>query len=378
MVVKSNAKNDSLNRFNDDKNQEKLIGTKLPEVNGKMIKQQFITNEVSEDFTYRPARLEDLEEAFELFQACSMAMIGRSEVLFNDVKAEWLLPEFDLGSSTQMIFTPAGKAIGYVEVWDIDEPPVKIWVWGRVHPDYEGLGLGTRLFRWAEKRARQAIPRASTDLQVVMQSGTYSHYDAAHQLLKDQGMTLIRHFNTMAIDLDDALTKPEWPAGIQIRTMLEVNDLMKVVKAISDAFMDHWGFYDRPVEDMYRRWQHFLDHDEDYDPSLWFLAMDGDEIAGVSLCAPKSSEDPNMGWVNTLGVRRPWRRQGLGLALLRHSFAEMARRGKQSVGLGVDAESLTGATRLYERAGMRAIRQFDTYQKVLRSGLDIVTKEVKE
>ena len=120
-----------------------------------------------------------------------------------------------------------------------------------------------------------------------------------------------------------------------------------------------------------------MDHDHDFDPSLWFLAVDGDEIAGISLCWPKSNDDPQMGWVGTLGVRRPWRKQGLGLALLQHSFAEFHRRGQARVGLGVDASSLTGATRLYERAGMQPIRQFDMYQKVLRPGKDISTQTIE-
>ncbi len=49
-----------------------------------------------------------------------------------------------------------------------------------------------------------------------------------------------------------------------------------------------------------------------------------------------------MGWVGTLGVVREWRRHGLGLALLQHSFQQFYQRGKRKVGLGVDAQSLTG------------------------------------
>ncbi len=80
--------------------------------------------------------------------------------------------------------------------------------------------------------------------------------------------------------------------------------------------------------------------------------MDGDEIAGINLCRPQSFDDAEVGWVGTLGVRRQWRKRGMGLALLRHSFNEFYRRGKRKVGLGVDAQNLTGALRLYENAGM--------------------------
>ena len=99
--------------------------------------------------------------------------------------------------------------------------------------------------------------------------------------------------------------------------------------------------------------------------------MDREEIVGMALCSPKSNEDPEMGWVNTLGVRRPWRRKGLGLSLLQKTFGEFHNRGKLRVGLGVDSESLTGAIKLYEKAGMKSIRQFDLYEKELQPGQDI-------
>ncbi len=75
---------------------------------------------------------------------------------------------------------------------------------------------------------------------------------------------------------------------------------------------------------------------------------------------------PPTAWVNILAVRRPWRRQGLGMALLRQAFGEFYRRGIRQVALGVDAENITGATRLYARAGMRVTRQYARYEKMLR------------
>ena len=83
-----------------------------------------------------------------------------------------------------------------------------------------------------------------------------------------------------------------------------------------------------------------------------------------------------MGWVATLGVPRPWRKRGIGLALLRHSFNEFYRRGKRKVGLGVDAQSLTGALRLYESAGMHVHQTFDQYEKELRPGVEISTQSL--
>ncbi len=91
-----------------------------------------------------------------------------------------------------------------------------------------------------------------------------------------------------------------------------------------------------------------------------------------------SFEDPKIGWVESIGVRRPWRRRGLALALLHHSFLTFYHRGQESVGLSVDASSLTGATRLYEKAGMHVVRRLDNYEKELRPGTDISVQAISQ
>ena len=324
----------------------------------------------------RSATLKDVEAAHELFDICSHHMIGKSEVSLSHVRSEWTSPGFDLENSVRVVDGPDGGIIGYVELWDIDDPPVSIWVWGRVHPDYEGQGIGTSLMNWAEERAISAISRVPDGLRVAMRSGTFSGYEPASDLFLDRNMSLDRHFLNMVIDLDEEPEAPLWPDGIQLRAMKDESELEAIVKAVRDAFQDHWGYVETEFETEYEQWLHFIRDDEDFDPSLWFLAMDGERIAGISLCREKYDEDPNMGWVSTLGVLRPWRRQGLGLALLRHSFRILRERGQKRAGLGVDAGSLTGATGLYEKAGMRCFRQFDTYELELRPGRDIAKRSL--
>jgi mycothiol synthase len=328
-------------------------------------------------YQIRPAAMDDLEAAVETFNAFSLHTIGAADTTLEDIRAEWLLPEFNLEKSTRVALAPDGRLAAYVEVWDIQELPVRLWVWGRVHPEHENRGLGTRLMKWAEARARQALNRVPDDLRVVYQAGTLSNYEPAHRLFKDLDMKLTRHFWTMVIDMDGPAPAPGWPEGVTVRSMLPGEE-RAVIQSVRDAFRDHWGYVEQPFEQEFERWQHFMANDKEFDPALWFLALDGDEIAGVSLCRLKSHEDPKMGWVNTLGVRRPWRKRGLGLALLQHSFAELQQRGQERAGLGVDASSLTGATRLYEKAGMRVLRQFDNYEKELRPGKDVSTQTVED
>ena len=112
--------------------------------------------------------------------------------------------------------------------------------------------------------------------------------------------------------------------------------------------------------------------DDSYDPLLWFLAVDeNNEILAICLCRRYGAEDKEAGYVSSLGVKRPWRRQGIAQALLLEAFGEYYRCGKNKVDLGVDAESLTGATDLYKKVDMFVLRQYDLYEKVLRPGKDV-------
>ena len=332
--------------------------------------------QLPDNYTIRPVTMADLETAVSLFNLCAVDEIGVANIPLDAVRNEWTLPEFNLDLSTRAVFTPDGQIIGYVEVWDVSELPSRISIWGRVHPDYRNQGIGTYLLTWAENRARQAIARVPDDVRVSYESGCTSTHMPSHQLLCDMGLSLVRHFWQMKIELTEPPVVGPIPDGIIIRSMIAQQEERAVIQAVRDSFKDHWGYVEQPFEKEYEQWLHFMNNDPDYDPALWFVAMAGAEIAGISLCDFKSHEDPKMGWIGTLGVRRPWRRRGLGVALLQHSFRELYGRGQKKVGLGVDAASLTGATRLYERAGMHVARQYDTYEKELRPGRDLSTQSV--
>jgi mycothiol synthase len=331
-------------------------------------------------FRARPATLDDLEQAVAMFNLCSRELHGADEFTVERYTSEWSDPGINLASDTRVVVRPdeAGEEIvGVVEVWN-HAPHVFSWVWGRVHPAFTGQGIGGYLMSWAEERACDLAGRAAEGLQVVMNVGTVGTNERAAHLFRERGFELARQNLTMAIQLNETPPLAHWPEGISLRPVDPVTDGRAIFAAIDEAFSDHWGYVQAPFEEAFGRWQHHWQSDPDHDPSLWIVAFAGEQIAGISLCRPRTAEDPQMGWVGTLGVRRPWRRLGLGLALLHESFAMLHDRGCQRVALGVDAASLTGATRLYEKAGMRPIRRFDLYEKELRPGRVIATKDLAE
>lgn len=336
-------------------------------------------NRLIEGYFDRPATLEDVAEVVEVFNASGRELVGVDKFRVEDQRSEWQEPGFCLEQDTRLVLTEAGKVVAYYEVWDPDEPHVNVQCWGRVHPEHTGRGIGTYLLNWAEERAKLSVSQAPQEARVVMIGFALSMHEAARDLFLGTGFELVRHSLRMVIEMEEPPVEPEWPAGIQMRTLVVGQDERAVVQAVRDSFQDHYGYVEHPFEEEYQRWLHMIQTDIDFDPSLWFLALDGERIAGISLCRGSSRDDPEMGWVGTLGVVRPWRRRGLGLALLRHSFGEFYRRRLRKVGLGVDAQSLTGATRLYQKAGMHPdpARQYDLFEKELRPGVDITTKAVE-
>ena len=106
---------------------------------------------------------------------------------------------------------------------------------------------------------------------------------------------------------------------------------------------------------------------EEFDASLWHIAWDGDQIAGHAQTRFRNG----VGWIGNLGVRRPWRKRGLGEALLLHAFNEFYKRGMPKIGLSVDASNPTGATRLYQKVGMKVAVEHVLYEKELRPGKDM-------
>jgi len=325
-------------------------------------------------YTARGANMDDLEACLVMFNRWSHDVIGRDEITDKDaVRNEWVSPNFDPAEDIHLVFAPNGQLAGYIEVWTTSPVPVHPWMWGRVDPDHQGRGVGTYLMHWAEERALHALPRVSAELRFAPRVGSVREADHARKLFEQRGYQHIRSSYHMLIEMDMPVPEAVFPEGITLRTYQTEADAEAIYLAVEDSFRDHFGFVPEPPEEGLQRFRHFW-LKEGFDPTLLFIAMDGNEIAGINLCLPHSFDDAEMGWVGTLGVRRPWRKHGLGLALLRHSFNEFYRRGIRKVGLGVDAQNLTGALRLYEGAGMHVHQTFDQYEKELRPGVEISTQ----
>lgn len=302
--------------------------------------------------------MDDLDAVLELVIACDTKEFGEPDYSREELLEDW--EDMDLQKDAWVVASPTGELAGYANV--TDRAHVRLSAEVYVHPECQGRGIGAHLVRVTERRANEHVPLAPPDVRVTLDNYINSYNETAGRLLGAEGYTLARRHWRMTIDMDSPPPSPVWPNGMEMRTFVRGQDDHATYRAITEAFADMWGYMPPSFEE----WQAKIDHWYGSDPTLWFLATDGEEIAGAALCTYRL----DMGWVRSLGVRRPWRQRGVGLALLREAFGEFYRRGRQTVGLGVDSESLTGATRLYERAGMTVNRQFDQYRKELRAGIE--------
>lgn len=333
---------------------------------------------VEERYAIRPAAMADAEQVAALLNACSRALTGLDEHDAAEVLAEWKATGFDLARDTRLVFTASGDLVGYIEVWDTMPPHVSVWTWLRVHPDHWGQGIEDWLMDFGIARTSMAVPQAPADAKVKLGAGTDERNSPYRALFARYGMTHARNFYRMEIALDGDIPEPVFPEGITVRPFDPATEFEALYRALVDGFRDHWGFVERPFDEGFADFRQWPENDPFYEPEGWLVAVDGDEIAGMSLCFAGTAEDAQMAFVAELAVLRPWRRQGLALALLHHTFRMYRARGKQRVALFVDADSLTGATRLYEKAGMHVARNFMRYEKVLRDGRDISTQSLND
>jgi mycothiol synthase len=300
--------------------------------------------------------LDDVERTVELYATSDLLDWGEVDTDVDETRDFWR--EQDLATDHWLLTDASGAAVAAAEVSRSKGVHIETWV--TVHPEWRRRGIGTRLADLAEARALELVDRAPEGTRVTAQAWVNARRDGVRDLVRARGYRQARTFWRMLIEMgDEAPAGPVWPNGVSVRAYDPAADALATFAASEEAFSDHWGHVPSTFEEWSKRTR-----GDTFDPSLWFLAMDGEEIAGTSLCATYL----DMGWIGTLGVRRPWRGRGLGEALLRHSFVEFHRRGRRRVALGVDSDSLTGATRLYERAGMHVDRAHELWTKVLREG----------
>ncbi|AEV88612.1 N-acetyltransferase GCN5 [Actinoplanes sp. SE50] len=306
-------------------------------------------------WTTRRPTLDDVPLILELVHASDIAAVGEPDFSADEVRDELTGPHTDMSRDSWLAFDDAGRLAG----WAYPRNPtgqardfLEVYVWpGRGVPAQRPL-LDLMMGRMAERAAELGHDPYTVRAGAIPTETEYI------EALTAAGFTFLKQHARMRMSLDGiGAEAPRPPAGVTIRPVRHDDEaeLRRFHAVIEEAFLDS----DHPAMsfDDWRR-QAATGGPVPYDE--WFVAEADGELAGV--LQSTEPEDRDEGWVRYLGVLRPYRKRGVGEALLRRAFAAYAGKGRSAAGLGVDMANPTEAARLYRKVGMTPLYRANVYQ----------------
>jgi mycothiol synthase len=295
------------------------------------------------------------------------ALNGMDEITTVPELENWLAhvtQGFDPGRDVALVEVDGALvAYGWVDWVDTQESTREFRLGGYVHPDWQGRGIGRRLLAWQEDHARAHPAAKATERPLNFGSWSSDENVRKVRLFTRSGYEVVRYFFEMNRPNLDEIEVPPMPEGLEVRPIgSDRASLKQLWDADVEAFQDHWGGFDGS-DAAFEAWL----TDPMHAPDLWVVAWDGDEITGAVTNAIFADENEafgrKRGWMETVFVRRRWRRRGLGAAIVARALVRLREAGMTSAGLGVDSDNPSGALALYERAGFQVHRRSAAYRK---------------
>lgn len=304
--------------------------------------------------TLRHPTPEDAQKVFELLVACDMDYVGYPDSDMQDLLNDWA--DFALNSDAWVVTTPDGKIVGYEILFNDGDGDFAGD--GYVHPEFRNQGIGTVMLEALENRVREIMPPTGS---VYVRCYTIEKpTDSAFFL--GNGYHVKKYTFRMRIDMTEAPAAPVWPDGLRVRNLNPDNadyEAKAAWRVIQDAFYKP----DR-AEEPFENWKHNVIDRLGFEHWMFNVAVnEADEIVGVVSLRYYPGDH---GWIWQVAVNKDYRKQGLGMAFLKHAFGIFWNLGEKAVKLGVDAQNPTGAVRLYQSAGMQQEEQFVQYEKIVR------------
>ncbi|MDN4066297.1 GNAT family N-acetyltransferase [Paenibacillus vini] len=303
-----------------------------------------------QNVTLEPVDLAFAEEITELVIACDIDEYGQPDFVLEDLLD--ICSDIPLATNSWMIrMNGEVAAFAFLE----ENEKGRLSSYGYVHPKWKSQGLGSLLLEAIENRARE-YALDSTETACTLSNVIPALSEAARQLLENRGYVFQRKYSRMGMEMQTppALSTPS--NGISIDLYNPATDEDLLWSAYCETFQDTRTYYEVDKSQWLKE-----KGGAHYDRNFWFIAHADNQLAGFII-------SKNFGdhlYVDLLGVRRPWRKQGIARALLEHVFHAAYNRGIEQVLLSVDDVSLTGANKLYEAVGMKALFQMAFYEKKL-------------
>jgi ribosomal protein S18 acetylase RimI-like enzyme len=236
--------------------------------------------------------------------------------------------------------------------------------------------IAREFYAWAEAVGRDLCALREIS-ETRLDASPFAKDTVQQQWLTDAGYTKRRTFPQMTRPVlpEEATSLPGPREGVTIRRVKThknglpvAGDLHLVHEMLESSFEDHFNSYResfpeflvRLREDPGHRWDHW-----------WLAFVESDEgrplAAGavVSTVSPENAEGHEGSYIDYIGVHRHARGRGVAKALLHTVIADAAERGRDRVGLEVDADSPTGADGLYASMGWETDYVLESWFKEL-------------
>jgi mycothiol synthase len=281
-----------------------------------------------------------------------------------DLREAFGRPDEDFPRGSLAIYDgPTMVGYGVLTSRSAAEPVHDMRYEGGVHPSYRGRGLGGELLDWAEKAAVPLHDDRHPGRPLSLSSGCLSGNAGAVALHEQRGYQPVRWFHSMIRDLTAAIPEPVVPAGVRIvGYQPDMAEHARLVR--NESFRDHWGSTETSAE----LWAHLLASDA-FRPGFSFLAYEGSEPLGMLMSYEYEAYQAKTGhrdlYIGLVGTRAPGRKRGIATTLLTTAMSAARSDGYDQASLGVDADSLTGAVRLYEHVGFTVALTWTAFRKRL-------------
>jgi ribosomal protein S18 acetylase RimI-like enzyme len=310
-------------------------------------------------WTIRRPTLDDVPEILKLVHASDIAAVGEPDFTADEVREALTGPNTDMARDCWLALDETGAVVGWAYPDNATSGPrefIEVYVWPeRGVPAMRPL-LELLLARVAERG------RLFGHDPYTVRAGAIPSEQPWIDTLTEAGFAFLKQHARMTMSLANVSgVPPEPPAGVTVRPVRSGDDaeMRRFHAIIEEAFRDS----DHPATD-YPTWRARVAAESSTSFDEWFVAEADGQVVGA-LQSSDAGGDADEAWVRNLAVLRPYRRRGVGAALLRRAFATYAAKGRARVGLGVDLANPTRAARLYHAVGMHPQYQANIYQRTL-------------
>jgi mycothiol synthase len=209
-----------------------------------------------------------------------------------------------------------------------------------------------------------------------MDSGSFADDARQHRWLTAAGFRKVRDWwqMTRAVSPEEADSQPSPREGVEVRRVRRDDgvgmpleqDLRDVHEVLEESFADHFNSYRETFEEFVGRLREDPGHRWDH---WWLATVDGEPAGAVVATTVTGRLDsegrpqPDGSYIDYIGVHRRARGRGVAKALLGAVIADAAARGRNRVGLEVDADSPTGAEGLYTSMGWHTAYVTESWHK---------------